>query len=118
MSLKLKESKPLYYHDLSVYRLLILLENQPDLTKLYQENLGKLISHNENKDLIPTLEAYFENNQNLTKTAKALFIHRNTLLHRMKRIAAITGIDLDNPDTRLAVQLALRVHKIKGGIIE
>ena len=114
MSMKLKESKPLYYHDLSVYRLLILLENQPDLEKLYQESLGKLISQNENKDLIPTLEAYFENNQNLTKTAKALFIHRNTLLHRMKRIGTITGSDLENPEIRLALQLALRVHKMKG----
>lgn len=118
MALKLKESKPLYYHDLSVYRLLIQLEDEPDLTKLYRENLGKLLSQNKNHDLISTLDAFFENNQNLTETAKSLFIHRNTLLHRMKRIREISGLDLDNPDTRLAVQLSLRVHRIKGGNIE
>jgi PucR family transcriptional regulator, purine catabolism regulatory protein len=113
MAKRLKEIKPLYYNDLSIYRLLILIENLPELQNLYNENLGKLISQKDNLEIIPTLNAYFENNQNLSSTAKALFIHRNTLLHRLKRIGNISGIDFDNADTKLGLQIALKVHKMK-----
>jgi DNA-binding PucR family transcriptional regulator len=41
-----------------------------------------------------------------------LFIHRNTLTYRLDRIASVSRLDLDNPDIRLAVQLALRIHRM------
>ena len=110
MAQKLKEARPLYYPDLSVYRLLILLEDQPDLIKFYQETLGGLLEHKDHQELIQTLAAYFDHNQNISQTAKALFMHRNTILHRMRRINEIANLDLDNPDTRLALQLALKIH--------
>ena len=53
-----------------------------------------------------------EEHGNLTRTAKRLHIHRNTLLYRMDRIKEISGLDLDNPETRLAVYLALRIRRI------
>ena len=64
--------------------------------------------------MIRTLEAYFERHGNLKKTANALYIHRNTLLYRLERIQDITGLDLNNPETRLALQLTLRIHKMLG----
>jgi DNA-binding PucR family transcriptional regulator len=32
----------------------------------------------------------------------------------MERIAAITNLDLDNPENRLAIQLALRIYRMMG----
>jgi purine catabolism regulator len=43
-----------------------------------------------------------------------LYVHRNTLIYRMDRIAAITHLDLDQPEDRLALQLALRIHRMLG----
>ena len=69
----------------------------------------------ENADeFIHTLEAYFEHNGNLSQTAEALFIHRNTLMYRMERIAAITRLKLDKPENRLSFQLALRIYRMLG----
>ena len=49
----------------------------------------------ENKtELLPTLDAYLESGENLTHTARQLFIHLNTLRYRLKHISDITGIDL------------------------
>jgi DNA-binding PucR family transcriptional regulator len=31
----------------------------------------------------------------------------------MERIAEITGLDLSNPDTALAVQIALKIHRMR-----
>jgi len=114
MARRLGERKPLYYSDLSVYRLLMQMEHSPELTSFQEETLGPLLLSESDRELIHTLEAYFANNGNLSKTAEALFIHRNTLIYRMGRIAAITDLDLDNPENRLALQLALRIYRMTG----
>jgi PucR family transcriptional regulator, purine catabolism regulatory protein len=112
MARRLREEKPLYYPDLSVYRLLLQLEHHPELMSFKTIVLGPLLDHEGGKELLRTLEAYFDHNGNLSQAAEALFIHRNTLTYRMDRIAEISGMDLDNTETRLAVQLALRINRM------
>ena len=62
--------------------------------------------------LVETLAAYFAHHGNLSRTAEALFLHRNTLLYRMERIAAIIGHDLDDPEVRLMLQVAFKVQQL------
>ncbi|MBN2500655.1 MAG: helix-turn-helix domain-containing protein [Anaerolineales bacterium] len=112
MACRLDETKPLYYPDLSVYRLLMLLEYNPELKNFLEDVLGPLFSHDVNSQFIETLEAYFEHKGNLSQTADALYIHRNTLSYRLERIADISGLNLNNPDIAFAVQLALRIHRM------
>jgi purine catabolism regulator len=112
MSHRLGVDKALYYPDLSVYRLLLQLEHHPDLLAFKEEILGPLLKYEGGGELIHTLEAYFEHNGNLSKTAESLYIHRNTLIYRMDRITEISGLDLAHEETRLAVQLALRIHRM------
>jgi purine catabolism regulator len=114
MARRLAERKPLYFPDLSVYRLLMQIEHNPELVAFQEETLGALLAYDGGLELIHTLEAYFEHNGNLTQTAEALYIHRNTLIYRMERIGEITELDLDRPDTRLAVQLALYISRMMG----
>jgi purine catabolism regulator len=112
MAERLNEHVPLYFGDLSVYRLLLQLEGDPELEAFCHETLGPLLSYEGGGDLIETLEAFFDRLGNLSQTAEKLFIHRNSLLYRMERIAQLTGLDLNNPDTRLAVHLALKASKM------
>jgi DNA-binding PucR family transcriptional regulator len=58
-------------------------------------------------DLVKTLAAYLRHGGNSTHTADALFLHRNSLRYRLARIRAITGIDLDDTEGRLALQVAV-----------
>lgn len=51
--------------------------------------------------LLTTLQAYLLHERNLIQTAKALYIHRNSLVYRVRRITELTGLDLDDPDQRL-----------------
>ncbi len=111
---RLGKQTPQYYPELSVYRLLFQLEYSPEIITFQEEMLGALLEHDGAGELIHTLEAYFEHNGNLSQAAEALFIHRNTLIYRLERIEAITNLDLDNPEERLATQLALRIHRMLG----
>lgn len=114
MARRLAEPNPLYFGELNVYRLLFQLEHSPELATFCQEIIGKLIAYDRTQgtDLVETLTAYFGHKSNLSRTAEALFVHRNTLIYRMERIREISGLDLDNPETRLSIQLALRAHRL------
>lgn len=114
MARRFGEGKPLFFPDLSVYRLLLQIENNPELVAFQEEMLGALLAYENGRELIHTLEIYFKHNGNLAQAAETLFIHRNTLNYRMERIAAITGLDLNNPNTRLAMQLALHIDRMMG----
>jgi purine catabolism regulator len=112
MARRLGQRKPLYYMDLSVYRLLLQFEDHPELKAFVQETLGPILNHENGDEFLATLEEFFAHHGNLSQTADSLFIHRNTLTYRMDRLASISQLDLENPDTRLAVQLALRIRRM------
>jgi len=105
--------QPLYFADLGVYRLLSLLMESPEMRNFFRETLGELADNSpSNNEFILTLETFFEEHGNLSQTANRLHVHRNTLLYRMERIAQIGGFDLENPETRLAVNLALKIRRL------
>lgn len=109
------ERQPLYFADLSVYRLLFQFEHNPELIAFQEEILGPLIAYEGSREFLITLESYFQHNCNVSQTAEALYIHRNTLIYRLERICEITNLDLDKPETRLAVQLALHISRMRAG---
>jgi len=46
------------------------------------------------KEVMETIYAFFVNNLNLSQTSKYIFMHRNTLIYRMKKVLKLTGLDL------------------------
>jgi sugar diacid utilization regulator len=57
--------------------------------------------------LIDTLTAYFESGQSLEATARALFVHPNTVRYRLRQVADVTGLSATHPREALTLQLAL-----------
>lgn len=55
-----------------------------------------------------TLAAYLDHESSLAATASALGIHRNTVAQRIARAEGLLGMDLSDPEARLALQLAIR----------
>jgi purine catabolism regulator len=103
-----------YFGDLGIRRLLFPLRDSEELRAFYNEFLGALESYDERHgtELIRTLEGFFAHHGNHVRAAEALHLHRNTLLYRLARIEAIGGINLDDPEVRLAVQVALRLRPL------
>lgn len=105
---------PYHYDELGLYRVLSDLRDRDELQRFYQEMLGDLLAYDRahGTDLVHTLQVLFEQNTNISQTARALYVHRNTLNYRLQRIAAIASLDLNDAETRLALQLALRIHAL------
>lgn len=110
----LDTAQVLDFGDLGVYRLLVLLREEPELWEFYRATLAPLVEYDRRQEaeLLKTLEAFFANLGNLARTAAALHVHRNTLLYRLGRVAEISGLDLDDSEERLALWLALKAHRV------
>jgi len=106
----------LSFGDLGLYHLLCRLQHCEELDEFYQQTLAALAAYDarHNTALIPTLEAFFAHHGNVSQTAESLYLHRNSLLYRLERIAEITGLDLSDADQRFSLQLALKVRPLLG----
>jgi sugar diacid utilization regulator len=58
--------------------------------------------------LVPTLRTYLDTGGAVPATAQALGLHPTTVRYRLSRITAVSGMNLDDPATRLACALLLR----------
>lgn len=114
LAARLQTETPLFVGDLGVYQLILGLNDRERLVAFYHQMLGPLLEydHNQNADLVKTLESFFQCHGNLSETAKALIVHRNTLLYRMSRINEIAGVDFERPEIRLGLHLALTIRRL------
>jgi len=114
LALRLQTEVPLYIGDLGVYQLILNLSDREKLLQFAEHILGALIEYDtrQHADLVKTLEAFFACHGNLSQTAERLIVHRNTLLYRMNRITEVSQIDLERPETRLALHLALTIRRL------
>lgn len=104
------------FSDLGIFKLLCQIEDPKALMEYVPESLQKLFEYKkpQRDDLIVTLKAYLDHNQNLSKTAQDLFVHYKTAAYRMEKIVKITGIDFDNANEILAVRIGLVVYQMIG----
>ncbi|MBS1862296.1 MAG: helix-turn-helix domain-containing protein [Actinobacteria bacterium] len=87
------------------------------LERFIERVLGPVLRYDQERgaELLTTLEVWFANDGNMTNTAKAAFVHTNTLYKRMARISELLGEDWREPDdARLQLQLALRLRQVGG----
>ncbi len=112
---RLNKETLIKYNSVGIYQLLAQLEDQPALRKFCDQVVGPLVNYDNQhrSSLVETLNAFFRHHANVSQTADALYIHRNTLLYRLERIQDLTGQDLDQADNRLALHLALRLWQLR-----
>lgn len=100
------------YQNLGVYKLLFELDENI-LEEYYQETLGKLAEYDQKHgtELIPTLKVYLQENGNSIQAAKKLFIHKNTLIYRLKKVENITGKNVDKMQDRVSLLMGLIIGR-------
>lgn len=104
----------LAHAELGLYGLLAELAEGPALAQFVEAELGPLMSPDEadGRSLLPTLSAYVETGFNKAEAAARLHIQRRTFYYRLDKIAAALGHDLDAPDTRVRLHVALAGQRL------
>ncbi|MFF1285505.1 PucR family transcriptional regulator [Streptomyces sp. NPDC058299] len=98
---------------LDIDLLLWRLREHPDLAAFVDRAIGPLREHDHRSrpPLLPTLETYLAHAGRKAETARELHLNRQTLYNRLARIGELLGTDLDDPQTVLALSLALRARR-------
>ncbi|EXU75696.1 CdaR family transcriptional regulator [Erwinia mallotivora] len=107
---RMPELRSYFYQDLVLAVLLDSLRGGWQAGELSRP-LARLKSMDNNGLLKRTLIAWFSHNVQPSATAKALYIHRNTLEYRLNRISELTGLNLSNFDDRLLLYVALQLDE-------
>lgn len=95
------------FDDLGPFRF-ILGRPRPHIRDFCEMVLGALVQGDEEHEgLIQTVEVWLRSRCNVTTVARELQLHRNTVRQRLQRFARLTGANLDDPDARLAVHMAI-----------
>ncbi|MFC9909106.1 PucR family transcriptional regulator [Streptomyces sp. NPDC127197] len=101
---------------LDIDLLLWRLRDHPDLAAFVDRAIGPVRDHDRRSKppLLPTLETYLAHAGRKAETARELHLNRQTLYNRLARIGELLGTDLDDPQTVLALSLALRARRHVG----
>ncbi len=92
---------------LGAYSLLYTLRQSREAAAYAMAVLGDLPAHDRKGELRRTLRIFLESGGAHGEAADRLGIHRNTLAYRLRRIAALVGVDIANPVNWLTLHLAL-----------
>lgn len=56
-----------------------------------------------------TIQKFFDNNLNISETARQLYVHRNTLVYRLERLEKVIGLDIRRFDDAMMFKIAMMV---------
>jgi DNA-binding PucR family transcriptional regulator len=99
------------FHDYALLYMTLHCMGEFPLELLFTNGIRRLLEHDlaSQANYIATLRTYLNNNMNITRTAEDLFLHRSTLLERLKRIEKLLQTDLEDPDQRLRLLITLKI---------
>lgn len=95
-----------------------LLQGQSEeaLADIARRTIAPLIEYDRRRhsQLVATLRVWLDNHWAVQPTAEALYVHRNTLQKRLRRIETLLGLDLQDPDDIVELYLGLRATQLLG----
>lgn len=104
------EKNTVNYENLGIGRLIYQLPST--LCEMFLQEVFKRGSLEAlDRETLVTIQAFFENNLNVSETSRKLFVHRNTLVYRLEKIKKLTGLDLREFEHAITFKVALMVQK-------
>ncbi len=113
-----EDAELLAFEDTGSYRLLLpaMSEDPSELERFYEETVAPLSAYDEQyeTELVATVEAYLDNDGNVTPTADTMFTHRHTIRYRLERVRDLCGHDISSTEGREKLGLGLKAMRVLG----
>lgn len=102
------DEKIIPYAKLGIGRLIYQLPMP--LCKMYMEEVfGERLPDSFDEETVMTINKFFDNNLNISETARQMYIHRNTLVYRLEKLQKQTGLDIRVFEDALTFKIATMV---------
>lgn len=107
------ESELYPYSQFTVYHALSTLSKHVNISDFYHQIFRQFLPLTKaNGVLFDTLRVYLQTNCNIAASAKKLYIHRNSMIYRIKRLEEEFHIDFSDVDTRLQLLMSYKIYDI------
>ncbi len=104
-----------WYEDEVVLRLLEAVPNRELLQDLHRVSLGRVLAHDNSEILYETLRELVRCDFRQVQAARALHVHRNTLLYRIRVLEQLLEGAFNDPELKLRLQLAFAAERVLQG---
>lgn len=102
------------YTDLGIYKLLLQVGDKNVLLQYFDEVLGELSNYDKlnGTDYMQILYNYLKLNGSVQAVADRMYVHRNTINYKLKKISGILKRDFSQEENRVRAMLAFKVMDI------
>lgn len=109
-----------FFSDFALREMVMDMASVHQIDTLLDEGLKKLIEHDASSSTsyVSTLRSFLDNESSVAKTAAELFVHRSTLMERLSRIKRDLGVDLEDSEERLRLQILLKALQVRNELRE
>jgi DNA-binding PucR family transcriptional regulator len=111
----LRDGGAIAYSEVGAYRYLVQIGADDAPRDRMRAVVDRLIAYDRKRRtaLLDTLERYLSERRSVIESARALYIHPNTLRQRLGRIEELTGLALEEDDL-LSLELAIKLARLHG----
>jgi carbohydrate diacid regulator len=100
-----------YINDVYLEKLILSIPDHM-CKRIFEEIIEPLIRLKDGDDFVNLVVCWCENRFNFTQTARSLNIHKNTLLYRFSKFKDITGFDLYDFNSTIAMYIVITYYKV------
>ena len=102
------------YNNLGIYKIVLGLENQDILNEIHEEYLAPLISYDRacGTEYVDFIQNYLKYDGHIRAISEKMFIHRNTVHYKIRKIEEILDCDLQRTDTKMYLLIAVMRYQI------
>ena len=103
-----------FYEQLGAYRIIWECKNPKTIINFCEKHIGHLKTYDRinGTDLMDFLRGYYKYNSNVREISEKLYLHKNTVLYKIKKIESILNCNLAEKDAYFNIQLALMIDEI------
>ena len=94
------------YHSLGLGKLISSISDE-SAREFLEEELPGIDFRQFDSETMNTVEVFFASGLNIAEAARALYLHRNTLVYRLDKFKKTTGCDLQNFDDAVKIRIGM-----------
>lgn len=105
------------YNNLGIYKIVIGLENQDVLSEIHEEYLAPLQAYDKacGTDYVEFVRNYLKYDGQVHQISQKMFIHRNTVHYKIRKVEEILDCDLQRTDTKMYLLIAIISDQLLSG---
>lgn len=103
------------YARLGVYKIVLALENQDVLSEIHEEYLKPLLAYDRTcgTDYLEFVQNYLKYDGRVHDISEKMFIHRNTVHYKIRKVEEILDCDLQSTETKLYLLIATMNYQLR-----